>query len=29
MLVVGVGGWSRILNAHEQFADLEFKEATQ
>ena len=29
LLVVGVDGWSRILNAHEQFAGLEFKESTE
>ena len=27
LLVVGVDGWSRILNTHEQFAGIEFKES--
>ena len=29
LLVVGVDGWSRILNAHEQFAGIEFTESPQ
>jgi hypothetical protein len=29
LLVVGVDGWSRILNTHEQFAGIEFKESPQ
>ena len=29
ILVVGVDGWSRILNAHEHFAGIEFKESTE
>jgi hypothetical protein len=29
LLVVGVDGWSRILNAHEKFAGIEFTESPQ
>lgn len=29
LLVVGVDGWSRILNEHEQFAGMRFKESTE
>ncbi len=29
MVVVSVDGWSRIMNAHEQFAGMRFRESTQ
>lgn len=29
LLVIGVDGWMRLINAHEQFEGVEFAEATE